>query len=124
MGVIVGQKVPYTDLDPEAPAGEDVLEWYTERADKLIATLASSDLDAPTKSPFGERPVRFWFRRQAQEVAVHRWDIGHAYRGWDVDPSTRHWRQTGSASGRRFSRPGASGAMAAPRKSYGECEYS
>jgi len=86
VGVIVGQKVPYTDLDPEAPAGEDVLEWYTERADKLIATLASSDLDAPTKSPFGERPVRFWFRRQAQEVAVHRWDIGHAYRGWDVDP--------------------------------------
>lgn len=86
VGILVGQKVPYADLDPEAPAGEDVLEWYTERADNLITTLTSSDPDAQTKSLFGERPVRFWYRRQAHEVAVHRWDIEHAYRGWDAAP--------------------------------------
>lgn len=86
MGVLVGQKVPYADVDPDAAAGEQILGWYTERADKLVAALTSKDIDAPTKSLFGERPVRFWYRRQAQEVAVHRWDIEHAYRGWDADP--------------------------------------
>ncbi|NGX09002.1 maleylpyruvate isomerase N-terminal domain-containing protein [Mycobacteroides franklinii] len=86
VGVLVGQKVPYADVDPDAAAGEQILGWYTERADKLVAALTSKDIDAPTKSLFGERPVRFWYRRQAQEVAVHRWDIEHAYRGWDADP--------------------------------------
>lgn len=83
-GALVGEKVPFTDQD--APAGEAVTGWYSDYADKLVATLTSKDLDAPTKSLFGERPVRFWYRRQAQEVAVHRWDIEHAYRGWDADP--------------------------------------
>ncbi len=86
VGVLVGQKVPYADVDPDAPAGEQILGWYSERADKLGAALTSKDIDTPTKSLFGERPVRFWYRRQAQEVAVHRWDIEHAYRGWDADP--------------------------------------
>ncbi|WP_078315007.1 maleylpyruvate isomerase family mycothiol-dependent enzyme [Mycobacterium sp. D16Q16] len=86
VGVVVGEKVPYTDVDPDAPAGEPVIGWYSNRADNLVAALTSKDLDAPTKSPFGERPVRFWYRRQANEVAVHRWDIEHAYRGWDAEP--------------------------------------
>lgn len=86
VGVVVGEKVPYTDVDPDAPAGEAVIDWYSDRADNLVAALTSKDLDAPTKSPFGERPVRFWYRRQANEVAVHRWDIEHAYRGWDAEP--------------------------------------
>ncbi|MBA0045341.1 maleylpyruvate isomerase family mycothiol-dependent enzyme [Mycobacteroides sp. LB1] len=86
VGVVVGEKVPYTDVDPDAPVGEPVIGWYSDRADNLVAALTSKDLDAPTKSPFGERPVRFWYRRQANEVAVHRWDIEHAYRGWDAEP--------------------------------------
>lgn len=84
VGVLVGEKVPYDDKD--APTGKAVIDWYSGLADKLVAALESADLDAPTKSPFGERPVRFWYRRQAQEVAVHRWDIESAYRGWDSDP--------------------------------------
>ncbi|WP_078293995.1 maleylpyruvate isomerase family mycothiol-dependent enzyme [Mycobacterium sp. D16R24] len=86
VGVVIGEKVPYTDVDLDAPSGETVIGWYSDRADNLIAALTSKDLDAPTKSPFGERPVRFWYRRQANEVAVHRWDIEHAYRGWDAEP--------------------------------------
>lgn len=86
VGVVIGQKIPYTDVDPDAPAGEAVIGWYADRAANLVSALTSKDLDTPTKSPFGERPVRFWYRRQANEVAVHRWDIEHAYRGWDADP--------------------------------------
>ncbi|MBB4853452.1 uncharacterized protein (TIGR03083 family) [Mycobacteroides chelonae] len=86
VGVVVGQKVPYQDVDAEAPADQAVLGWYSGYADNLVETLTSTDLDAPTKSPFGERPVRFWYRRQANEVAVHRWDIEHAYRRWDAEP--------------------------------------
>jgi len=86
VGVVTGQKIPYADVDPDAPTGEAVIRWYTERADSLVAALTSNDLDAPTKSPFGEWPVQFWYRRQANEVAVHRWDIQHAYLGWDADP--------------------------------------
>lgn len=81
-GILIGEKVPYNDKD--APAGKAVIDWYAGFADRLVAMLESADLDAPTKSPFGERPVRFWYRRQAQEVAVHRWDIEHGYRGWDA----------------------------------------
>ncbi|MBF9319499.1 maleylpyruvate isomerase family mycothiol-dependent enzyme [Mycobacteroides chelonae] len=86
VGVVTGQKIPYADVDPEAPTGETVIGWYADRADSLVAALTSNYLDAPTKSPFGERPVRFWYRRQANEVAVHRWDIEYAYRGWDAAP--------------------------------------
>ena len=52
-------------------------DWYRESADVLVGTLRSTGPDAPCWT-FGPRPrtAAFWSRRQAHEVAVHRWDLG------------------------------------------------
>jgi uncharacterized protein (TIGR03083 family) len=59
---------------PSAPAGPEVVGWFREQAPALVAVLASTDLSAPVWSWTGEPTAHFWFRRQANEVAVHRWD--------------------------------------------------
>jgi uncharacterized protein (TIGR03083 family) len=51
--------------------------WYRHCADLLLDTLRTTSPDAPCWT-FGPPPreAAFWFRRQAHEVAVHRWDLG------------------------------------------------
>ena len=58
--------------------------WYAASAATLIATLRATDPDAECWT-FGLHPstARFWFRRQAHEAAMHRWDLGAAM-GRDV----------------------------------------
>lgn len=56
----------------------DLAEWYEDAAATLLDTLSTADLDAPVWT-FGADPtVRFWVRRQANEVLVHRWDAQRA----------------------------------------------
>jgi uncharacterized protein (TIGR03083 family) len=63
--------------EPTASAGDgDALaDWLLAGVDELAATLAGLRADAPTWHPF---PVPLlagvWPRRQAHELAVHRWD--------------------------------------------------
>jgi uncharacterized protein (TIGR03083 family) len=54
-------------------------DWYADCADVLIETLRATDPDAGCWT-FGLHPrtARFWFRRQAHEAAMHRWDLGAA----------------------------------------------
>ena len=77
--------------DPDAPepspppGGRSALRaWYAASAATLMATLQATDPDAECWT-FGLRPrtARFWFRRQAHEAAMHRWDLGAAV-GRDV----------------------------------------
>ncbi|HZA04319.1 MAG TPA: maleylpyruvate isomerase family mycothiol-dependent enzyme [Propionibacteriaceae bacterium] len=53
--------------------------WYRHCADLLLETLRSTSPDQPCWT-FGPPPreASFWFRRQAHEAAVHRWDLGTA----------------------------------------------
>ena len=53
--------------------------WYAASAETLLATLRATDPDAECWT-FGLHPrtARFWFRRQAHEAAMHRWDLGAA----------------------------------------------
>lgn len=53
--------------------------WYRSCADTLLQTLRTTSPDPPCWT-FGPRPreAHFWFRRQAHEAAVHRWDLGTA----------------------------------------------
>jgi uncharacterized protein (TIGR03083 family) len=53
--------------------------WYRHCADTLLQTLRTTSPDTPCWT-FGPPPreAMFWFRRQAHEVAVHRWDLGAA----------------------------------------------
>ncbi len=61
---------------PEPPArGVDILPWFDEALEALLATLAAADPDAPAWNWAGQPPVAaFWPRRMAHETAVHRWD--------------------------------------------------
>lgn len=58
-----------------AEDGEDIGEWYAERLQQLLDTLAHTDPDTPTWG-CGPRYVtaRFWSRRQVHETGMHRVD--------------------------------------------------
>ena len=52
----------------------DLAGWYEECAAHLASVLEGLDPDTPSWTFGPPRTVRFWFRRQAQETSVHRWD--------------------------------------------------
>ncbi len=59
---------------PPAPPAADVLRWFREQTAALVGTLAATDAATPVWSWTDDNTARFWFRRQANEAAVHRWD--------------------------------------------------
>ncbi|SIS02581.1 TIGR03083 family protein [Williamsia sterculiae] len=64
----------------EVPTGAEVLTWYVAGRDELLAALADRSPDDLVKTFVGERPATFWYRRQANELAIHRWDLESATR--------------------------------------------
>jgi len=64
----------------DAPDGRDALAWFDESYAALVDELRSRD---PSESTWTwwppEQDVAFWYRRMAQETAVHRWDAQSAY---------------------------------------------
>jgi uncharacterized protein (TIGR03083 family) len=73
---------------PDAPADDAALaSWVAEGADTLAATLTAAGQgdDCWTFSPH-DRTVGFWFRRQANETGIHRWDAESAHDGIDGAP--------------------------------------
>ncbi|MET0421981.1 MAG: maleylpyruvate isomerase family mycothiol-dependent enzyme [Acidimicrobiia bacterium] len=62
------------DAMNEAPSADEAVAWFRRASAGLVSTLEAADVDAPvwTFVPYGT--TAFWFRRQAQEVSVHRWD--------------------------------------------------
>jgi len=67
------------EVDPPAADRAALASWYRACAATLVQTLRGTSPDAPCWT-FGPPPrdAGFWFRRQAHEVAVHRWDLGTA----------------------------------------------
>ena len=63
------------------PAGnEDAMSWFQERRDELLATLESRGPDAASWTWHEDHQnAGFWFRRMAQEAAVHRVDVESGY---------------------------------------------
>ncbi|HEX5268433.1 MAG TPA: maleylpyruvate isomerase family mycothiol-dependent enzyme [Acidimicrobiales bacterium] len=59
--------------------GPAVLEWYAGGVDLLVGALEETGPDAAVWNWSEPRePSAFWFRRMAQETAVHRWDAESA----------------------------------------------
>jgi uncharacterized protein (TIGR03083 family) len=56
----------------------DPIEAHTTLHADVVRLLAARDPDSTTWTFFGDGPVRFWYRRAAQEFAVHRWDFENA----------------------------------------------
>jgi uncharacterized protein (TIGR03083 family) len=59
-----------TDPPPE----RDRFDWFDEGDERLAATLGALAPDTPVWTWASARTAGFWSRRQAHEVAVHRWD--------------------------------------------------
>jgi uncharacterized protein (TIGR03083 family) len=56
------------------PPPDEVLAWYAEGLEQLLATIAAADLDRTVWTWTGPQPTRWILRRMAQETAVHRVD--------------------------------------------------
>lgn len=57
-----------------APDGVDVADWADESRGVLLEAMARVDGDTEVATFLGPRPARWWWRRQANETAVHAWD--------------------------------------------------
>ncbi|HEX4218977.1 MAG TPA: maleylpyruvate isomerase family mycothiol-dependent enzyme [Acidimicrobiales bacterium] len=58
-----------------APRGPELFEWVTAGAAELYAVGSEHGPNAPVTNWASQEPVAaFWFRRMANEVAVHAWD--------------------------------------------------
>jgi len=74
------------------PADPGLVSWFEEGAAELVATLRSVD---PSERAWAYHPsqqtVGFWYRRMAQETAVHRWDAEAAHgEPTPLDPELAH----------------------------------
>jgi uncharacterized protein (TIGR03083 family) len=61
-----------------APDGPAVIDWFDEGADALIQALSEAGTEKAVWNWTDSSRSYFWFRRQAQETAVHRWDAQSA----------------------------------------------
>ncbi|GAC1528410.1 MAG: maleylpyruvate isomerase family mycothiol-dependent enzyme [Acidimicrobiales bacterium] len=62
---------------PDAPADLDptgLAAWADAARSTLVERLTTCDPERPVWTFVGERPARWWARRQANEAAVHAWD--------------------------------------------------
>jgi len=65
-------------IDPPPDQDGELIEWYRDGVNELLATLSAADPEAPAWSWSGDHRVAFWIRRMAQETTVHRWDAENA----------------------------------------------
>jgi uncharacterized protein (TIGR03083 family) len=64
---------------PEGSGPDDVLAGHREQHAALMVALAeASPDDAAWTWSVGQDRKRFWYRRAAQELAMHGWDVGNA----------------------------------------------
>lgn len=60
--------------------GQDVVEWFQERFDELTGEFEARGPEAASYTWYDpDQTVGFWFRRMAQETAVHRVDVESAF---------------------------------------------
>ena len=61
-------------------AGQDLMAWFREQRDQLLEILEQRGPDAASWTWHeGHEHVSFWYRRMAQEAAVHRVDVESGY---------------------------------------------
>jgi uncharacterized protein (TIGR03083 family) len=62
----------------ETPDGPEMFDLVNAGVARLADALQHADPDEPCWSWTDDRTVRFWARRQAHELAIHRWDAQRA----------------------------------------------
>ena len=72
-------EIPGDDEYAKLPRDEALFDAFDAALDTVCDALATTDPDAPAWNFTGEDLVaRFWHRRMAHEIEVHRWDAQHA----------------------------------------------
>jgi uncharacterized protein (TIGR03083 family) len=78
----------FSAMGGEPPAGDERFEWIRASGHGLADALAAAPGDTPMWTFAGTGTARFWARRQAHEVVIHRCDAelaGGALGAIDVD---------------------------------------
>jgi uncharacterized protein (TIGR03083 family) len=70
------ERLPFGD--PPAVPDDELTRWFRDGAVALAAELSRADPTTPVWTFGPDKTVAFWLRRQAEEVAVHRWDAENA----------------------------------------------
>jgi uncharacterized protein (TIGR03083 family) len=61
--------------DVQLPARAELIGWFEQGVNGLARVLEAAEPDAPVWNwSAGPKVASFWWRRMAQETAVHRWD--------------------------------------------------
>lgn len=78
--VTSGERVSRRALDPVPTDCGDLSAWYLSRLERTVKLLAAVDPESPTWtfSSLGDHRMRWWARRLAVEIAIHRFDAEHA----------------------------------------------
>jgi uncharacterized protein (TIGR03083 family) len=78
--VTVGERVNRRKLEPGTDDTGALPTWFLAALSRNVEVLGSADPDSETWtfSSQGDHRVRWWCRRVAVEVAVHRWDAENA----------------------------------------------
>jgi len=84
------QRVSRRSLNPAPGNSLDLAEWYLAALGRTLDVLGSAHPDSETWtfSSTGDSRVRWWCRRLAVEVAIHRFDIEQAATDEDGPPPT------------------------------------
>lgn len=104
---------------PTPPPGPAVIEFFDEGLERVLRALASIGPDEPVYSWSGQGDGRFYHRRMAHELAVHRFDAeaAHGVPGpfdpvMALDGIDEFYDVLVPFSARRWERPLPAGAMA------------
>ncbi|HEU4895390.1 MAG TPA: maleylpyruvate isomerase family mycothiol-dependent enzyme [Acidimicrobiia bacterium] len=91
---LICQQLPTERISsPPTPEDTDVLDWYDETLDGMLAALSAADPESPCWGFVPESNVGFWERRMVVETGVHRWDAFQAF--GEEDRLTDHVARTG-----------------------------
>lgn len=85
---IVRESIQNAEPGLVEPPQDGTVAWFREGADQLLTTLQAADPSTAVHTWYAdEQTVGFWYRRMAQETAVHRVDaeLGHGIVG-PVEP--------------------------------------
>ena len=66
------------DPDPDEIGEDGLLAWFDGCTDELCTALEAAGPDATCWTFTGAGAARNWWRRRAQETAIHRWDVAGA----------------------------------------------
>ena len=78
---------------PHPPEGVDILDWYEETLNEMLAALRDADPSLPCWGFIPDATVGFWENRMVVETGVHRWDAYQAF--GEEDRLTDHVALTG-----------------------------